>query len=126
VSTGIEVLTAVVLNVDILWNIAPRSPYVNRRFGEDIANDLLCLATLCTLVSCSSDFYPEDKAIRSSETSIHIWTMSKLNQTRWSESASELYRPSDHRLSVKLVPTFADTEYRVVSVTVPYGRILDF
>jgi hypothetical protein len=26
----------------------------------------------------------------------------------WTESASELYRPSDHRLSAKLVPTFAD------------------
>jgi hypothetical protein len=26
--------------------------------------------------------------------------------TPWSESASELYRPSDRRLSAKLVPTF--------------------
>jgi hypothetical protein len=29
-------------------------------------------------------------------------------QTSWSESASELYRPSDRRLSVKLMPTFVD------------------
>jgi hypothetical protein len=28
--------------------------------------------------------------------------------TPWLQSASELYRPSDHRLSAKLVPTFAD------------------
>jgi hypothetical protein len=28
--------------------------------------------------------------------------------TPWLESASELYRPSDRRLSAKLVPTFAD------------------
>jgi hypothetical protein len=28
--------------------------------------------------------------------------------TQWPESASELYRPSDRRLSTKLVPTFAD------------------
>jgi hypothetical protein len=29
-------------------------------------------------------------------------------QTMWPESASELYRPSDRRLSAKLVPTLAD------------------
>jgi hypothetical protein len=28
-------------------------------------------------------------------------------QTPWPESASELYRPSDRRLSAKLVPTFS-------------------
>jgi hypothetical protein len=32
----------------------------------------------------------------------------KKQQTPWSESASEQYRPSDRRLSAKLVPTFAD------------------
>jgi hypothetical protein len=46
--------------------------------------------------------------------------------TPWSESASELYRPSDRRLSAKLVSIFADRECHVVSVTDPYGRILDF
>jgi hypothetical protein len=41
-----------------------------------------------------------------------------------SESASELYRLSDRRLSAKLVPTFADTGCRVVSATDPYaGKI---
>jgi hypothetical protein len=44
----------------------------------------------------------------------------------WPESASELYRPSDHRLSVNCVPTFADKECHVVRVTDPYGRILGF
>jgi hypothetical protein len=34
----------------------------------------------------------------------------KQKKTPWPESASELYRPSDRRLSVKLVPTFADRE----------------
>jgi hypothetical protein len=34
-------------------------------------------------------------------------------------SASELYRPSDRRLSAKLVSTFADRGCRVVSVTDP-------
>jgi hypothetical protein len=32
----------------------------------------------------------------------------KNKQTPWPESTSELYRPSDLRLSAKLVPTFAD------------------
>jgi CBS-domain-containing membrane protein len=47
-------------------------------------------------------------------------------QTPWLESASKLYRPSDPRLLVKLVPTFADRGCHVVSVTDPYGRILGF
>jgi hypothetical protein len=48
------------------------------------------------------------------------------NTTPWPESASDLYRPSDRRLSAKLVPTFADRENHVVSLTDPYGRILGF
>jgi hypothetical protein len=49
----------------------------------------------------------------------------KKKRNRWSESVSELYRPSDHRLSIKLVPNFA---YRgcQVSVADTYGRILGF
>jgi hypothetical protein len=47
-------------------------------------------------------------------------------QTPWPESAIELYRPSDLRLSAKLVPTFADRGCHVVSVTDLYGFILDF
>jgi hypothetical protein len=47
-------------------------------------------------------------------------------KTPWPESASELYRPSDHRLSTKLVPTFAKRRCHMVSVTDAYGRILGF
>jgi hypothetical protein len=47
-------------------------------------------------------------------------------KTPWPESASELYRPSDRCLSVKLVPTFADRGCHVVRVTDPYDRILGF
>jgi hypothetical protein len=47
-------------------------------------------------------------------------------QTPWSESASELYRQSDRRLSAKWLSTFADRGCHVVSVTDPYGRILGF
>jgi hypothetical protein len=39
---------------------------------------------------------------------------------------SELYRPSDRRLSKKLVPTFADRWCQEISVTDPYGRNLGF
>jgi hypothetical protein len=46
-------------------------------------------------------------------------------KTPWPESASELYRPNAHRLSAKLLPTFADRGCRV-SVTNPYGRNLGF
>jgi hypothetical protein len=48
------------------------------------------------------------------------------NWTPWPQSASELYRPSDRRLLAKLVPTFADTECRMVSATDSHGRILRF
>jgi hypothetical protein len=48
------------------------------------------------------------------------------NKTPWSESASELHRPSDRRFSEKSLPTFADSVRHVVSVTDPYGRILGF
>jgi hypothetical protein len=44
----------------------------------------------------------------------------------WSESASELYRPSDRRFSAKLVPTFAVRGCHVISVTDPYDRIIGF
>jgi hypothetical protein len=44
----------------------------------------------------------------------------------WPESSSELYLPSDSRLSVKLVATFADRGCLVISVTDPYGRDLGF
>jgi hypothetical protein len=46
--------------------------------------------------------------------------------TPWPWSTSELYLPSDRRLSAKLAPTSADRGCHVVSVTDPYGRILVF
>jgi hypothetical protein len=47
-------------------------------------------------------------------------------KTPWSESASELYRPSDRCFSAKELPTFGDKGCHVVSVTDPYGRTLGF
>jgi hypothetical protein len=37
------------------------------------------------------------------------------------QSTSEIYRPSDRRLSVKLVPTLADRGCRGVRATNPHG-----
>jgi hypothetical protein len=48
----------------------------------------------------------------------------KTLKTPWPESASELYQPSDRRLSAKLVSTFTDRGCHVVSVTDSYDRIL--
>jgi hypothetical protein len=47
-------------------------------------------------------------------------------KTQWPESVSKLFRPSDRCLWAKLVPTFADRGYHVVSVTNPDGCILGF
>jgi hypothetical protein len=47
-------------------------------------------------------------------------------QTLWPESASELYWPSDRRLSAKLAPTFAAGGCCMVSAMDSYSRILDF
>jgi hypothetical protein len=47
-------------------------------------------------------------------------------KTPWTESASELYRPSYRRLSAKSLPTFAHRGCHVVSVMDPYCRILRF
>jgi CBS-domain-containing membrane protein len=55
-----------------------------------------------------------------------VHTSITKKKTPWSESTSELYRPSDRRFSAKLLPTFADRGCHVVSVTDPYGRILGF
>jgi hypothetical protein len=44
----------------------------------------------------------------------HVTLMKKK---LWRESTRELYQPSDGRLSAKLVPTSADRECHVVSVT---------
>jgi hypothetical protein len=57
---------------------------------------------------------------------IHFIVQYKQNKLCGTQSASELYRPSDRRLSTKLVPTFADRGCRVVNATAPYGRILGF
>jgi hypothetical protein len=50
----------------------------------------------------------------------------KLKLNSVAQSANEIYRPSDCRLSAKLVQIFADRGCNVVSMTDTYGRILGF
>jgi hypothetical protein len=56
----------------------------------------------------------------------HSTPLSLCVHTPWPGSASELYRPSDRRLSAKLAPTFADRGCRVVSAADPHVRVLGF
>jgi hypothetical protein len=46
----------------------------------------------------------------------------QTNKLRGFSPQSELHRPSDRRLSAKLVHTLADKGCRVVSATNPHGR----
>jgi hypothetical protein len=50
----------------------------------------------------------------------------RLQELRGFLSASELCRPSDRRLSAKLMRTFTNGKCYVVSTTDPYCRILGF
>jgi hypothetical protein len=80
----------------------------------------------CVLVSRSKWKFSCSSSLHNRNFYCLFLVMSKTKQTPWSESASELYRPSDLRLSAKLVPTFADRGCHVISVTDLYGRILGF
>jgi hypothetical protein len=75
------------------------------------------------------DFCPENERIifcRNERKYPQHCEVSHNKQTPWSESASELYRRSDRRLSAKLLPTFTVRGCHVVSVTDPCGCILGF
>jgi hypothetical protein len=69
-------------------------------------------------------FYLQKHSIKGNEGRVN---KTKEKRTPWPESARELYQPSDHRLSAKSVPTFAD---RGVSRSQrggsPYARNLVF
>jgi hypothetical protein len=74
-------------------------------------------ATLCTVAESLK------RAIKSS---MYISNKKKKKKTPWLYTASELYRPSDRRLSLKLVPTFAGRNCHVVSATDPMAVNLGF
>jgi hypothetical protein len=77
---GFEVLTVVVMNVAIFWDIAPCSPYFNRCFGGHLLHAGFLLSWFLTL---------KRGVICSSETSVHIRT------TR--------YIPEDGNIHIKFV-----------------------
>jgi hypothetical protein len=57
---------------------------------------------------------------------VRISIHTQFGITPWPWSASELYRPSDRRLSGKLVSILTDRKCRVVSAKNPHSRILGF
>jgi hypothetical protein len=57
---------------------------------------------------------------------LYITYIIKANKTPRPESARDVYRPRERRLSAKLVPTLADRGHHVVSVKDPYGHNLGF
>jgi hypothetical protein len=68
----------------------------------------------------------EQAKLRTGKTVIRKEISKARIKNSWPLSASELYRPSDHRLLAKLVPTFAGRGHLMVSATDPHGRILVF
>jgi hypothetical protein len=82
-----------------------------------------CLNTRNNDIKASKEIAPEGNTVNNTKKKLKSATN---KQTPWSESTSELYRPSDRRLSAKWLPTFADRGCHVVSVTDPHGRILSF
>jgi hypothetical protein len=87
-----------------------------------ILNVFLCFAANDT----SSNSLQNKKNIFKSLYPMAQTHMKNEMKTPWSESVSELYRTSDHRLLAMLVPTFADRGWHVVNVTDPYGSVLGF
>jgi hypothetical protein len=58
---------------------------------------------------CTITYRQQGKLKRRGTVSLFLFTQQTTRkQTPWPESARELYRPSDRRLSAKLLPTFAD------------------
>jgi hypothetical protein len=86
---------------------------------------ILTLGSHCVTMQSQVTVHYKLKIIRLNMEQICI-PPKKNKQTPRSESASELYRPSDRRLSAKWLPTCADRRCQVVSVTDPYGRISRF
>jgi hypothetical protein len=92
--------------------------YTKRIQETDI--QMSTMEPICRVILCGA-------VILNKHTHTHTYIYIQTNkQTPWSESASELHRPSDSRFSAKWLPTFEDKGCQVVSVTDPYGRILDF
>jgi hypothetical protein len=82
------------------------------------------IAKLCLLVIISDDHVTRQSLSVTYNRSSDIVVFITSEKTPWPESASELYRLSDRRLSAKLVPTFADRGCHVVSATYPTSPLI--
>jgi hypothetical protein len=83
---GFEVLTALVMNIAIIWNIASCSPYVNRRFGGIIPSIFKVESQPSKKPECSrrlDRMALKIELIRSSEESVHIWTAQRYIPEDW-------------------------------------------
>jgi hypothetical protein len=80
----------------------------------------------CTCIETCSNVYGSSMELACAKLPQDGLQQRAKKKTPWSESPSELYRPSGHRLSAKRLPTFADKGCHVVSVTDPYGFFLGF
>jgi hypothetical protein len=83
---------------------------------------IVCISLPCNRVTTKAHNLPSSVDMQS-------WVLGALiskqtNPVAWARE--RIYRPSDHRLSAKLVPTFTDRGCHVISVTDPYYRILGF
>jgi hypothetical protein len=76
----------------------------------------LCLSLLSQAIQRKGSSL---KYIQMRQIILHYKRQKTKQQTPELQSARELYRPSDRRLSAKLVPAFADRGCRVVSATIP-------
>jgi hypothetical protein len=75
----------------------------------------------CNVVPKCHDVITQNTSIQ------NLMLITKTENNKLSpQSATELYPPSDRRLSSKLMPTSADRGFRVGRVTDPYDRNLAF
>jgi hypothetical protein len=112
IDNGSEESGTILLHVTAdVWQ-AVRNVEHKRVLTTAAANTISYIQILGTNSSCDSDEY--------------CCLAYEALETPWPKSATELFRPSDLRLSETLMPTFAVRGCHVVNVTDTYGRILDF
>jgi hypothetical protein len=71
--------------------------------------------TAYSLLLLASQF--SDRLMAERDTSSKKFMFTLFEKTQWRQSVSELYRPSDSRLSTKSMPTFEDRGCREVRIT---------
>jgi hypothetical protein len=97
-------------------------------FAQSLYMSFQVIVVITTLTTLYTSMYrrPRVSSYVGAECLNPVSLSLSLSLSPWPESASELHRPSDRRLSAKLAPNFADKLCNVVSVTDPHGYILGF